>query len=120
MELDTEPAGDVTVTIGGTTGTDLTLDQDTLTFTEQNWDQPQTVTVTAEHDGDAVNEEPVTLTHTASSVEDDYDGLKAAGVSVTITDDDEPGVSISKASLDIEEGTRTPTRWNWTRSPPGT
>ena len=44
MALDTEPAGDVTVTIGGTTGTDLSLDPASLTFTEQNWDQPQTVT----------------------------------------------------------------------------
>ena len=102
--LNTEPAGDVTVTIGGTTGTDLSLDPDTLTFTEQNWDQPQRVTVTAEHDGDAVNEPQATLTHTASSVEDDYDGLKAADVTVTISDDDEPGVSISKAALEIEEG----------------
>ena len=50
VALDTEPAGDVTVTIGGTTGTDLSLDPASLTFTEQNWDQPQTVTVTADHD----------------------------------------------------------------------
>ena len=88
VELDTEPAGDVTVTIGGTTGTDLRLDKDSLTFNEQNWDQPQRVTVTAEHDSDAVDEEQATLTHTASSVEDDYDGLNADGVTVTITDDD--------------------------------
>ncbi len=105
VELDTEPAGDVTVTIGGFTGADLTLDKDTLTFNEQNWDMPQRVTVTADHDGDAVDEEQVTLTHTVSATEgSDYDGLKAADVSVTITDDDEPGVSISKTSLEIDEG----------------
>ena len=93
------------VTIGGTIGTDLSLDKDTLTFTEQNWDQPQTVTVTADHDGDAVNEPQVTITHTASSDDDTtYDDLRAGSITVTITDDDEPGVSISKASLDIEEG----------------
>ena len=34
----------MTVTIGGTTGTDLSLDPASLTFTEQNWDVPQTVT----------------------------------------------------------------------------
>ena len=105
VELDTEPAGNVMVTIGGTIGTDLSLDKDTLTFTEQNWDQPQTVTVTADHDGDAVNEPQVTITHTASSDDDTtYDDLRAGSITVTITDDDEPGVSISKASLDIEEG----------------
>ena len=104
VELDTEPAGDVTVTIGGTTGTDLSLDKDTLTFTEQNWDQPQTVTVTAGEDGDAADEAQVTLTHTVSSDDDTtYDDLRAGSIAVSVTDDDEPGVSISKASLEIEE-----------------
>ena len=87
--LNTEPDGDVTVTIGGTTGTDLSLDKDTLTFTDQNWDQPQTVTVTADHDSDAVDEAQVTLTHTVSSPDDGaYDGLDADDVTVTVTDDD--------------------------------
>ena len=87
--LNTEPAGDVTVTIGGTTGTDLSLDKDTLTFTDQDWDQPQTVTVTADHDSDAADEVPVTLTHTVSSPGDGaYDGLDADDVTVTVTDDD--------------------------------
>ena len=120
VALDTEPAGDVTVTIGGTTGTDLSLDPASLTFTEQNWDQPQTVTVTAEHDGDAVDEAEATLTHTASSVEDDYDGLKAADVTVAISDDDEPGVSISEAALEIEEGDSDTYEVALDRSPPGT
>ena len=56
MVLDTEPVGDVTVTIGGITDTDLTLDKTTLTFTTGNWDTAQTVRVTAEHDDDAVDE----------------------------------------------------------------
>ena len=104
VELDTEPAGDVTVTIGGTTDTGLSLDKDTLTFTDQNWSVPQRVTVTADHDSDAVDEAEATITHTVSATEDDYDGLDADGVTVTVTDDDEPGVSISKTSLEIEEG----------------
>ena len=105
VELDTEPAGDVTVTIGGTTGTDLSLDQASLTFTDQNWSVPQRVTVTADHDSDAVDEAPATITHTVSSLDDGaYDGLDADDVTVSITDDDEPGVSISETSLEIEEG----------------
>ena len=47
------------------------------------------MTVTAEHDSDAVDEAQVTLTHTASSPDDGaYDGLSAADVTVTVTDDD--------------------------------
>ena len=105
VELDTEPAGDVTVTIGGTTDTDLSLDKDTLTFTDQNWNVPQTVTVTADHDSDAADEAEVTLTHTASSDDDAYDGLKAADLTVTITDDD-PAVTVSfeYSSYTVSEG----------------
>ncbi len=89
VELNSEPDGDVTVTIGGGTGTDLSLDQDTLTFSDQDWYVPQTVTVTADHDGDAVDEAQVTLTHTATSPDDGaYDGVDADDVTVTVTDDD--------------------------------
>ena len=53
VALDTEPAGEVTVTIGGVADTDVSLDKTILTFTDQDWDTAQTVTVTAEHDDDA-------------------------------------------------------------------
>ena len=104
----------MTVTIGGTTGTDLSLDPASLTFTEQNWDVPQTVTVTAEHDGDAVNEAEATLTHTASSVEDDYDGLKAADVT------DHRGEHLQGLAGDRGGGLGHLRGGSWTRSPPGT
>ena len=103
--LDSEPAGSVTVTIGGFTGTDLTLDKTTLTFTTGNWDTAQTVQVTAGQDDDAIDEEVVNLTHAVSSTGDsDYDGLAAGSVAVTVTDNDTAGVTISETSLDIDEG----------------
>ena len=45
--LATEPTGDVTVTVSGHAGTDVTPDKTTLTFTVDNWDMAQTVTVSA-------------------------------------------------------------------------
>ena len=103
--LDTEPAGNVTVTIGGVTGTDLTLDKTTLNFTTGNWNTAQTVTVTAGQDDDAVDEEVVNITHTLTSTDDsDYDGLTADNVPVTVTDDDTAGVTVSETSLEIDEG----------------
>ena len=74
-----------------------------LTFTAQDWGVEQEVTVTAEHDDDAVDD-TATLTHTVSSPDDEYDGVSVRSVSVTVTDDDSVGVTISKTSLDIEEG----------------
>ena len=103
--LDTEPAGDVTVTLGGLSGTDLTLNKTTLTFTTGDWDTAQTVTVTAEQDNDARNEAVVNVTHTVTSTDDsDYDGQAPGSVAVSVTDDDTVGVTISETSLEIEEG----------------
>ena len=106
MVLDTEPTANVTVTIGGFSGTDLTLDKTTLTFTTGNWDTAQTVRVTAEQDDDAVDEEAVTITHAVSSTADtsEYDGVAAGSIPVTVTDDDTVGVTVSETSLEIEEG----------------
>ena len=102
--LSSQPAGDVEVAIGGTAGTDLSLSATPLTFTTSNWNTAQTVTVTAEQDGDAADD-TATITHTVSSTDDaEYDGVSASSVSVMVTDDDSVGVTISETSLDIEEG----------------
>ena len=82
VELDSVPAGDVTVTIGGITGTDLTLDKSSLTFTDQNWNTRQTVTVSAAADDDATHDR-ATLTHTASG--GGHDSV-STDLPVTVTD----------------------------------
>ena len=82
VKLATQPSGDVTVTIGGTSGTDLTLNKTSLTFTTSNWDMAQTVTVSATRDSDATHD-IATLTHTASG--GDY-GMVSASLPVTVTD----------------------------------
>ena len=74
----------------------------TLTFTADNWNTPQTVTVTVHHDDDAVDDEPVTITHIVSG--GDYEDVTAADVEVTITEDDTTGVTISVTALELPEG----------------
>ena len=100
VKLATQPSGEVTVTVSGQAGTDLSLDNTTLTFTVDNWATAQTVTVEAGHDNDASND-TATLTHTAS-------GGGYASVSntlpVTVTDDDEPGVTIEPTALSVVAG----------------
>ena len=100
--LDTEPAADVTVTIQVPDNADIAVDQTALTFTTDNWNTPQTVTVTAAHDDDAVADDPVVLTHTVRG--GDYEGVTAAGVVVTVTEDDTAGVTISTDALEVPEG----------------
>ena len=105
--LDSEPVGQVTVTISGHTGTDVLLNTTTLTFSSESWDTPQTVT--AEQDGDAEDDIPVTLMHTVASTDQDYDEASVSSATVSITDDDDPVVSVSieSAANAVAEGATT-------------
>ena len=101
IALATQPSGEVTVTVTGASGTDLTVTGPPLTFTRLDWDQPQTVTVAAGHDHDALADAAVTLTNTASG--GDY-GAVSAGVEVTITEDDSLALVLSTTGFSVTEG----------------
>ena len=87
--LESQPTADVTVTVAGHAGTDLTLTPDpaTLTFTSLNWETAQTVTVTAGGDTDTTDD-TVTLTHSAASTDTNYEGIAVVSVTVTVNDND--------------------------------
>ena len=85
--LDSEPTANVVVTVGGHSGTDVTPAPVTLTFTNLNWETAQTVTVKAGNDADTAND-TVSLTHSATSTDSDYNGISIAGVTVTVNDND--------------------------------
>ena len=98
VKLSHQPSEQVTVTVTGHTGTDLTLDKTTLTFTTSNWDTTQTVTVKATNDTDGADD-PVTLTHTAAGGE--YDSVTAT-LPVTVVDNDR-AIVLTPSSLTVEE-----------------
>ena len=107
VKLSTEPAEDVTVTIGGVPHDDITLDKTTLTFTSGNWDTPQTVTVTAVDDDAVEDPERVTLPHRTASTGDDYDDVAVVAITtVTVRDNDNPPVQVSfgQAAYSVIEG----------------
>ena len=85
--LDSQPTADVTISIGGQSGTDVTAAPTPMTFTSTNWATPVTVTVTGDDDADLTND-MVTLTHNATSTDGDYLGITIAGVTVTVDDND--------------------------------
>ena len=107
VKLATQPSEEVTVTVTGHSGSDLTLTglsaTDALTFTTDNWDTAQTVTVTAGHDDDGADDSE-TLTHTAAGGE--YAG-ETATLPVTVVDDDRAIVLSPKTSLSVDEGDDT-------------
>ena len=102
VALNSEPTANVTVTVAGHAGTDVTPSPTTLTFTSQNWATAKTVTVKAGNDADTANDF-VTLTHSATSTDSDYDGITISGVAVTVTDNDSTGVGVSKTTLTVTE-----------------
>ena len=101
--LASQPTAGVTVTVSGHAGSDVTVSPATLTFTAANWATPQTVTVTAGEDHDAVADPSVTLSHAVSGT-GEYASVTADSVTVTITDDDSAGVSVEPTALTVTEG----------------
>ena len=94
--LDSEPTAQVTVTVGGHSGSDVSVSPARLAFSAGDWDTEQTVTVTAAEDSDAASDTPVRLTHTVAG--GDYQGLIAPGVVVTIVEKDASVLSVSPVS----------------------
>ena len=82
--LTTEPTSMVTITIGGIGATDVSVDDTTMEFNVNNWDQAQKVIVKVAADDDAINDR-VTLNHTASG--GGYGGVTIADVVVKVTDE---------------------------------
>ena len=66
--LDTQPTGEVHVTVDDPGNTDVTTEPASLTFTMQNWSTPQTVTVSAGQDADSTGDE-ATVTHNVSGAD---------------------------------------------------
>ena len=102
VALATQPSDSVSVSITGHSGTDLTLSSNMLTFTVDDWDDAQTVTVTAEEDDDGVTDAGVTLTHTISG--GGYGATTVPDVEVSITENDSAGVTVEPTALSVVAG----------------
>ena len=74
-----------------------------VSFSPLNWDRPQTITLYLNQDDDD-QDESATISHTASSNDPAYHGIAIASVTVTIDDDDAPGVAMTPARLPVVEG----------------
>ena len=102
VKLTTQPSGDVTVTVyDPTANMDVTTNTASLTFSTSNWATPQTVTVSAAEDDDAL-QDTATVTHSVNG--GDYGGIAASNVAVTVTDNDTRGVTVTPTSLTVDEG----------------
>ncbi len=104
LSLSTLPTAPVTISVSNPDDTAVTLSATSLTFTTDNWNSVQMVTVSGAQDTDA-NDETVQLTHTATSTDPGYNGaaVTISAVAVTVDDDETAGVTVSPTTLAVDE-----------------
>ena len=112
--LASRPSAAVTVRVTSDNA-DVDTSPGTLAFTRDNWSAAQTVTVRATADDDGADD-TATLAHRAAG--GDYDTL-AATHSVTVTDPETQGVSISPTTLRVPEGRSATYRMELDTEPTG-
>ena len=124
VALDARPEGTATISVSSSDTSTATARPMSLTFTTDNWNTPQTVTVTGVDD-DLDNEgdlRTVTISHAASG--GGYDEVPVAPVAVTVRDDDssvDPGITLSTNALEISEDGGGGSYWvNLASQPEGT
>ena len=101
VHLAARPSATVTVTPSVPEGTDISVEPPSLAFTQQDWSQAKTLTVTAATDGDAIADPAVTINHETTG--GDYDPVVVPPVAVTIVETDTS--TLSTQSAEAAEGT---------------
>ena len=103
VALDAQPSADVTIAVSFAAGSDkdITVDKTSLTFTPENWDAAQEITVSAAEDDDATDG-TATIAHTASG--GGYGGVTVSSVTATEADNDTAGVTVTPTALSVPEG----------------
>jgi hypothetical protein len=84
IRLTSQPAAPVTITL--TTDGEIGVSPTILVFTPANWNQPQTVTVTAFDDGQDEGAHTGLITHTVTSADPNYDNLAPLTMTVDLDD----------------------------------
>ncbi|MCY3691443.1 MAG: hypothetical protein OXI54_07205 [Chloroflexota bacterium] len=119
--LGTAPAGDVTVTAtsGEPERAQVSADDGqpgvsaAVTFTPEDWNQPQTITVTGVDDNVDQGDGQVSISHQATSTDAHFSEVGVAPVSATVVDDDdaptEVALSVAPATVAENAGATTVT-----------
>ncbi len=110
VALSDEPTADVTIALVSNDPTEGTVAPQVLTFTPDNWNAPQTATVTGVDDSEADGEQTYTVsTVPAGSTDARYAGRVGPDVSIANTDDETAGITVSEISGSVGETGTTAT-----------
>lgn len=102
IELRSKPNNNVTIQIQPDEQTVTSVSG--VTFTPENWDQPQMIQVTAVDDDVSEDAHQGFIQHSANSADQVYNGVIVADVVVNIADNDGARIIPSTASLSLIEG----------------
>ena len=104
VSLISKPEANVTLTLASSNEAEGTIDISELIFTPDNWNIPQSVTITGQNDDEKDGDIQYTIDF-ANAVSDDphYSNLPLDKLTVTNLDNDTAGVFISKTSLTTSE-----------------
>ena len=102
--LDTQPGGDVIIGVTpnfySSSRNTVSISRTSLRFTTNNWDSPQTVTITTYEDSDRSDLE-FNINHQVSGY---YGVSQVQSVSVLVYDDDQPQIRLSNPRPTVDEG----------------
>lgn len=109
--LTRQPASNVVIAINAGPQASVVSPGPSLTFTNANWNIPQTVTLAAIDDAAVEGTHSALITHTVSSSDPLYQGVGVPNVPATITDNDGPQLVVthSGGNTTITEGNGTDT-----------
>ena len=108
--LDTMPSASVVIAIEPDGTAAVTVSPASLRFTTTNWNMAQTVTITGVDDNVDQGNRSVTITHTATSGDTNYNGISIAPVTATVVDGAPPApatmptITITGGPSPITEG----------------
>ncbi|HJM98659.1 MAG TPA: hypothetical protein QF850_00205, partial [Acidimicrobiales bacterium] len=102
--LDTQPTDDVHFSVSDGSSDEISLSPTTITFSNSNWDTPQTVTVTGSDDNlvDGSQTSTVTISVVDEISDDDYDSVLDQTLSVSTSDNDTAGFTVAESSGSTE------------------
>jgi hypothetical protein len=99
VALTSEPMAPVTITLNNGNPSEGSLSQSSLTFNTTNWNTPQTITVTGLDDHIVHGDQSYQITGTATSSDSIYNNLALAPVTVTNTEADAAGFTVTPTSI---------------------
>jgi hypothetical protein len=103
--LNQQPSDVVLIRVSSSDSTEAAVTPDLLTFTVDNWNAPQEVTVSGVDDDDADGDQVVAIElERALSTDPEYNGIEVDNLSVTVVDDETAGFTVVPLSLEVSEG----------------